>query len=351
MKAAWTVATVLLSVSVASAQWLDYPTPGIPRTADGRPDLNAPTPQTTDGKPDLTGLWRVSSGFGYGGNIVADLAPEEILPWAEKQSRATLLNLGVDDPSSIGCLPRGPRYITGGANGVLAKFVQTPTLITILYEELAYRQIFMDGRPLPKDPNPSFMGYSVGRWEGDTLVVESIGFNDRTWLDFSGHPHTEQLRITERYRRINLGRIEIQVTFEDPGAYRRPWTVPVTAALRADTDLLESVCNENDARRTMLSGLTPEQQRISIPARTLDEYAGTYTVPAGTGLPFRTARIRHVSGELFLDADGKGNILLVPVSETEFSARVLSFVFQRDASGAVTQAFNPVTGVVLQRQR
>ena len=146
MKAAWTVATVLLSVSVASAQWLNYPTPGIPRTADGRPDLNAPTPQTTDGKPDLTGLWRVSSGFGYGGNIVADLAPEEILPWAEKQSRATLLNLGVDDPSSIGCLPRGPRYITGGANGVLAKFVQTPTLITILYEELAYRQSLVCGR-------------------------------------------------------------------------------------------------------------------------------------------------------------------------------------------------------------
>jgi len=156
----------------------------------------------------------------------------------------------------------------------LAKVIQTPHVLTILYEDLAYRQIFLDGRQLPRDPNPSFMGYSVGRWEGDTLVVESLGFNERTWLDFGGHPHTEALRVTERFRRRNVAAIDLQVTLEDKGAYSRPWTVPVSLSLAPDTDLLEYVCNEDDSRRRALSARTEEQKRIVVPAETLATYTG-----------------------------------------------------------------------------
>jgi hypothetical protein len=333
------------------AQWLNYPTPGIPRLPNGQPDLNAAAPKTADGKPDLTGLWRVNAGFAYGANVVADLSPEDILPWAEQLSRERTLNLGIDDPSAIGCLPRGPRNITGSSLGQLMKVVQTPTLITMLYEELTYRQIHMDGRPLPKEPSPSFMGYSVGRWEADTLVVESVGFNDRTWLDFSGHPHTEALRIIERYRRVNFGRVDLQVTFDDPGAYRRPWTVPVAVTLAPDTELLEFVCNENESRRTSLTGRTSAQQRLSIPEQTLDEYVGNYVVSAGSTRLFKSVQVRRVGADLFLDADGKGNLLLVPISATEFDARVMTLHFERDATGVVARAVNAGTGQVLTKVR
>src|SRR5262245_10488031 len=195
------------------------------------------------------------------------------------------------------------------------------------------------------------MGYSVGRWEGDTLVVESIGFNERTWLDFHGHPHTEALHITERFQRRNVGVIDLQVTLDDKAAYSRPWTVPVTMTLAADTDLLEFVCNENESRRTSLSGRTPEQQRISLPSSTLDEYAGTYAITSTERMPFQTLRIRHISEDLFLDADGKGNILILPLSATEFSARLFSLGFKRNAEGVVTGAVILENGAVLTKQR
>ena len=152
------------------------------------------------------------------GDIATDLKPGEVQPWAAALFAQRMSEFGKDDPSTIGCLPLGPRHVTGGG---LRKIVQTPALILILHEDLAYRQVFMDGRPLPTDPNPSFMGYSVGRWEGDTLVVESSGFNDRTWLDFGGHPHTEALRTTERYRRTSVGRIEREVTLRIPARSTR----------------------------------------------------------------------------------------------------------------------------------
>src|SRR4029077_3277408 len=136
--------------------------------------------------------------------------------------------------------PEGPGYSTGTG---MKRFLQTPAMIAILSEDLSFRQIFMDGRTLETNPNPSWMGYSVGRWDGDTLVVESTGFNDKTWL-LEGYPHTEALRMTERYRRTNLGHLEIAVTFQDPGAYSKAWTVKLRAQLAADTELVESVCNE-----------------------------------------------------------------------------------------------------------
>src|SRR5499427_5268326 len=170
------------------AQWLQRRTPGVPRTADGKPNLTAPAPRTADGKPDLSGIWQRIS-LKYERNIAADLKPGEIQPWAQ----ALVLQRAEDlqkDHMSVQCLPWGPSYSNSARK---AKIVQTPGLILMLDEDLTYRQIFMDGRALETDPMRNWMGYSVGRWEGDTLVVDSFGFNDRTWL-IGGYPHTEAMR-------------------------------------------------------------------------------------------------------------------------------------------------------------
>src|SRR3954468_15302606 len=193
------IAVMLMSFALASsaaAQWVKTPTAGLPRDASGKPNLAAPAPRAADAHPDLTGLWQLGIEIGYAANITADLSAADIQPWAAALSRTRLEEFGKDDPEITGCKPGGPRHITRGG---LTKIIQTPALIVILFEDLSYRQIFLDGRALPVDPNPAWMGYSVGRWDGDTLVVDSAGFNDRTWLDFAGHPHTEALTITERF--------------------------------------------------------------------------------------------------------------------------------------------------------
>jgi hypothetical protein len=206
------VAAILAIASVpTTAQWLSYPTPGIPRTPDGNPDLSAPAPKTADGKPDLSALWMPSKPTGG----IAQLKASEIKPWALKLAKDRKETLGRDFPP-VHCLPNG------GISG-LSKIVQTPGLIVMLNEDLTYRQIFLDGRDLPKDPNPAWMGYSVGRWEGDTLVVDSTGYNDRTWVD-SGYPHSERMRITERFRRGDFGHLTVDATYSDPEAYEKPWT-------------------------------------------------------------------------------------------------------------------------------
>ena len=223
-----TTATLLTAfVTPLMAQWVQHLTPGIPRSADGKPNLTAPTPRTVDGHPDLTGLWDMISDTAVG-NVavrnVGDLRPADIQSWAQALVQQRAENFGKDNPH-YRCLPEGPGYSTGGG---MKRFLQTPVMIVILNEDLTYREIFMDGRALETDPNPSWMGYSVGRWDGDTLVVESSGFNDRTWL-LGGYPHTEALRMTERYRRTDLGHLEIRVTFQDAGAYSKAWTVPLRA--------------------------------------------------------------------------------------------------------------------------
>src|SRR5262245_58820239 len=183
------------------AQWLKQPTAGIPRTADGKPNLSAPAPRAANGKPDFTGIWTKISPK-YSRNIAADLKSEDIQPWAQALVEQRREDLG-REYMNVKCVPLGPSYATAAdsTGSEMMKIVQTPGLILILNPDLTYRQIFMDGRTLESAPNPNWMGYSVGRWEGDTLVVESFGFNDRTWLDHDGHPHTEALRMTERYRR------------------------------------------------------------------------------------------------------------------------------------------------------
>jgi hypothetical protein len=218
----------------------------MPRTPDGKPNLSAPAPKTADGKPDLSGIWEAKSGNREAGD--ADPAIFErpsggpLQPWAaafDKQRPEMLLK---DDPATR-CLPMGPPRQDRREPH---KIVQLPGLIVILYEaNTLFRQIFLDGRVLPKDPNPTWMGYSVGHWEGDTLVVDTIGFNDQVWI-WSGHPHTEALRTTERFRRRDFGHMDLQITIDDPKTYTKPWTLTFDVQLIPDGELLESICNENN---------------------------------------------------------------------------------------------------------
>ena len=246
MRNAIGIIACLVSMSCAgplSAQWLNYPTPGIPRLADGKPNLSAPAPKTPDGKPDLSGIWL--TGGGYTRNIAKDLKPAEVSfqPWAAALYQHRVDTNGKEDPQAYCVLSGVPRE---NVVPYPFKILNTNGPIVILYEALhSYRQIFMDGRPLPKDPNPSWMGYSVGHWDGDTLVVESAGFVDNNWLDNSGHPGTEALRLTERFRRRDFGHIDAQITIDDPKAYTKPWTVNLQFTL-TDTELIEYVCDENE---------------------------------------------------------------------------------------------------------
>jgi hypothetical protein len=299
-----------------AAQWLEHPTPGIPRTADGKPNLAAPAPRTSDGKPDLTGVWqRLST---YGRDIAADLKPGEVQPWAEALVQRRMEDLGTEHMSHL-CLPWGPNYSTSQRR---AKIVQTPGLILILDEDLTYRQIYLDGRQLETNPNASWMGYSVGRWEGDTLVVESFGFNDRTWLDQNGHPHSEALRTTERYRRRDFGHMDIEVTLSDPAAYARPWTVALGAELTADTELLEYVCNESPNQREHYVGKASDdlKSKVHVAPDVLAKYVGTYQELDlwGPGPHPRVINITASNGELFAELNGR-KAQLVAQSETRFS--------------------------------
>jgi hypothetical protein len=258
-----TVGIVMLAALAAAApigaQWLNYRSPDVPRTADGKADLSAPAPKAADGKPDLSGVWRPPADpLGkpenvenqifprYFANIAKDLKPDEIVlrPSADALFKERLRNHGVDSPEAH-CAPVGvPGIITFPSP---FKIVQLPRLLILLYEEdTTFRQIFTDGRRLPQDPNPSFMGYSAGRWEADTLVVESVGFRDGGWLDRMGHPHSDQLHLTERYRRRDVGHLSIEMTIDDPGTYVKPFTYTQPAVLLPDTDLLEYFCAENE---------------------------------------------------------------------------------------------------------
>jgi hypothetical protein len=203
----------------------------------------------------------------------------------------------------------------------------------MLYEDLIYRQVFMDGRELPKDPNPSFMGYSVGRWDGDTLVVDSAGFNDRTWLDFGGHPHSESLKMTERIRRTNLGRLEVEVRFEDRKFYARPWTVPVRAELVADTEMIEYVCNDNQKDFAHLVGKASDEKKlaVSVEPRTLSKYVGSYTFRNPQDLNSEMHFNVTLAGRaLFMDIGGKDKQELIALSDTTFSVMGVRLDFFTD---------------------
>lgn len=240
------IITAALAISAPLfAQWQKFPTPGVPRLPDGKPNLSAPAPKSPDGKIDFTGTWTPRPG--YTGNIARDLKPGDVpfQPWAETLYKHRLETLGKDDPQAYCTLSGVPReHVVPYPFKI---FHTTTGTIVIIYEALhSYRQIFMDGRELPKDPNPTWMGYSVGHWEGDALVVNSSGFVENNWLDNGGHPGTEAMKLTEKFRRKDFGHFDVEVTIDDPKAYTKPWTVTLSFTLTPDTDLIEYVCSENE---------------------------------------------------------------------------------------------------------
>jgi hypothetical protein len=274
------IAALAMLVAVSApvhGQWLDYPAAGIPRLKDGKPNLLARTPRTADGKPDLSGVWttdptpfaemerlfpdigalavpgddpRYFSKFFL--NVFADARFEDvpIKPAALQILMERGKNFGKDNPTSH-CLPAG--IPMGDLLPPPRRFVQMPGLLVVLYEGInPQRMIYTDGRKHPVDPQPSWLGYSVGTWQGDTLVVDTRGFNDRSWLDAFGHPRTEAMHIVERIRRRDFGHIEVDATFDDSGAYTKPFSIRYTQTLAPDTDVIESVCAENERDRVHL---------------------------------------------------------------------------------------------------
>ena len=236
-------ALVVLAASEARAQWFYHPEPDIPRLADGSVDIDGPVPVLANGKPSLAGLWEHDNPLKYLSNIAADFDGEvPFQPWAREVLEERMARRAADNPNNF-CMPSGT--VMKHAVPAPFKMVQDPNLIVVLYESRTiYRQIFTDGRPFPEDPQPAWYGYSVGDWDGDTLVVESMGYNDRFWLDTQGRPSTEQLRVTERFTRPSFGRLEVEITIDDPGAYTAPWTVSQTMHYLPDTDLIEHICQE-----------------------------------------------------------------------------------------------------------
>jgi hypothetical protein len=228
--------------STPDAQWLTLRTPGIPRLADGAPDLKAPAPKTSDGTPDFSGIWKTPTGR-YLANLAADGVEVSMQPWAEKVYRERQANFGRDRPSAA-CLPHSVTDFD--AHITPRKIVQTKDLLVMLFEGYhTFRQIPTDGRAFPREVEPAWFGYSVGKWERDTLVVETVGVNEKTWLDDAGHPHSDALRIHERFRRTDFGHMTVQITIDDPKAYLKPWTVSFGWELMPDTDLLDWVCENN----------------------------------------------------------------------------------------------------------
>jgi len=254
---------LVVAASIASgsaeAQWLHYPTPRVPKAAGGSPDLNAPAPRSPDGKPDLSGIWEIEHNRPCPPDGCADMeVGQEFIdigwslktglpyqPWARDLVKERVAQNGKDDPASR-CLPGG--VVKMHTTPLFRKIVQLPELIIVLYERNAtYRQIFTDGRPLPAEIGlPSENGFSTGRWEGDTLVVQTTGFPNDLWLDRSGNPLTDAAKLTERFRRPSYGKLEIELTVDDPKAYTAPWTVKLTHSIKLDTELLDYICLENE---------------------------------------------------------------------------------------------------------
>ena len=258
-------ASVLGRPSPVLAQWLKYPTAGVPRTADGKANLSAPTPRSHDGKPDFSGMWLTNDGppcnnnpggafiqcgielpisvlgFNVGAKTPGGLP---LQPWAAALVKKRTAENSKDDPHAR-CLP--DTFLRAYGLPHIQKFIQVPGLLVMLDEvNASYRQVFTDGRPFPDDPVPAWNGYSSGKWDGDTLVVDSIGFRDDLWLDMAGTFITDKAKIRERITRPDYGHLKIDATVDDPKAYTRPWTVTMTQQIVVDTELVDEVCLENE---------------------------------------------------------------------------------------------------------
>jgi hypothetical protein len=252
--------TPFISSSLA-AQWVNYPTAGVPRKADGKVDMSAPAPKLANGKPDLSGVWTSDEGDPRRPGVppnphdattsrrMKDLGVDlpgglPYQPWLVPIVKERTANMAKDDPH-IRCFP--DNFLRAYGMPHLLKFVHTQNLLVVLNEMNAgYRQVFTDGRPLPEDPNPSEQGYSSAKWSGDTLVIDTIGVRDDTWIDWNGSVLTEAAKVREQMRRPDLGHLEVQVTVDDPKAYTKPWTVTIKERLIADTELIDEICLENE---------------------------------------------------------------------------------------------------------
>jgi hypothetical protein len=312
----------------AAAQWLDRPTPGIPRTADGKPNLTAPAPRSPDGKPDLTGVWN-----GPVPETRFDSANAQ--PWVNDLMRQRQREYHRGRPS-YQCLPSGPEADKFAG---WKRILQTPTAIAILNDDLTYRVIHTDGRELETNPAPSWMGYSVGRWDGDTLIVESVGYNDKTWLSRYGQPHTEALRVRERYRRTDFGHLQVEVTFTDPKLYAKPWGFTAEMALAADTEMLESIC-ERTSDQWAGSASGAASAAVTVPPDVLARYVGVYN-----GLYLGNKRTIEVSlsgAQLIARVTGSAAVdggemrPLLPQTQTLFEGAGIAYQFIVDDKGVAT---------------
>ena len=238
-------------VLLVLAQWVNVTLPNTPRLPDGKPNLSASAPKAADGRPDLSGLWRSANPRNLQ-NLAADLpggAP--LQSWAAALRNERSSSMGKGKPLER-CIPHGI------PDGMLVrnfpfKVVQTPALVVIAYEEFNhFRQVFTDGRGFPPETTETWFGYTIGKWEGDTLVAETIGFNDGSWLDNAGLPHTNALKVTERFHRRDFDHMDIQITFDDPKAYTKPWTVTMPFELYANQELIESICENEKDREHMV---------------------------------------------------------------------------------------------------
>jgi hypothetical protein len=346
------LAFLLVFASSLSAQWPPYPPADVPKTADGKPDLSAPTPRMPDGKPDLSGLWE-NAPLGFGRQAPAPPAGEPPLatffnvgagfkdglplrPWAADLLKKRRDDNSKDNPDAH-CLPMG--LLQFHEHPQPRKIVQTAKLIVIIYEaNYGLRQIFLDGRPLPaNDPQPWWYGYSVGRWEGDTLVVETTGLRDDGWLDIIGSPLTDQAKITERLRRPNFGTLQIDVTIDDPKAYTKPFTVRFNQRVSLNQELIEFICNENEQSAAHLLGknsnATPAASTFTLDPKVFDGYVGRYQMSPGAFVTFT-----RDGGHYFATLANSPPFEIFPASEREFFVRLidLRFTFEVDASGRAT---------------
>jgi hypothetical protein len=283
--------TLVMATTPAGAQWLDRKTPGIPRTPDGKPNLTAPAPRGPDGKPDFTGVWDAE-------NVVSRPDVAILQPWVMDLARRHQQEYYKARPF-YQCRPSGPEAERFGG---WRRILRTPAAIAILNDDLTYRVIHTDGRELEAEPAPNWMGYSVGRWDGDTLVVDSAGFNDKTWVSRYGVAHTEALRMTERYRRPDFGHMQVEVTYTDPGAFAKPFGFTVDMTLAADTEMLEAVC-EKSSENWAGSLTDAANQGVSVPPDVLARYVGVYTGIYGGNQ--RTYEVSLSGGQLIAKIAGE----------------------------------------------
>ncbi len=325
---------LMVCATPAGAQWLNHRTSGVPRTADGKVKLTAPAPRTADGKPDFTGVWTPAGGQGaLDGLETLRVEPDAIKPWARDVVRERAQDFFKSRPD-FQCRPSGPEAESFERD---KRILQTPAMIAILSPNLTYRQIFMDGRSLEPNPEPIWMGYSVGRWDGDTLVVESNGYNDRTWLNNVGLPHTEKLRVTERYTRPDLGHLNVDVTFTDPDTFDKPLRFSLAMQLVIDTEMLEEVC---ESKMEFWTGSISDLQKsaVKVSEDVLRQYVGSYEGYWRANL--RQVRVTLESGTLYVTGLLlPGTVELIPESDDVFTtSEGVSYKFVKGDTGMVIRA-------------